>query len=509
MNKNKSIISIILCLSMFFGFCSVSFANIKDIEDRTRESIDKAIKYLHSVQNDDGGFPANEGRKSSVAVTSWVIMALTAAGEDITDSSWTPKNKNPIDYLKESKVNLEETIDYARMLLTLSSINEDYIYNGENILDKILSFQQSDGQFCQPEKGEKGMINAHMWSVLAIASTSHDIPNKEKAKKWLISKQNEDGGFGWIEGAQSDLDDTAIAIQTLIILGENPKTSPAIIKALKYMKSQIQKDGGFSAGDWMGKDSNSASDSWGLQALIAAEENPFDVKWSENGENPVTHLLSLQNENGSFNWKKEISSSPVQMTAYAIMALRQKPFPVNTNYKDYGIKDKEFSDLKSDYWAYDEIMKLVRENVLSGYPDNTFKPEKLVTRAEFTKYIVAGLGLEDIQSNGKLKFDDVPKNHWAYDFIRIGVNKGFIKGRSENKFDLNGKITGAEIAAMLVRCLPKEKIANIKQGPYWYSGYVEIAKKNSLLYPGFNAKKAATRAQCAYSMVQLKNFLLD
>ncbi|RKD21442.1 hypothetical protein SAMN02745883_01156 [Caminicella sporogenes DSM 14501] len=509
MSKRKSIISVILCLSIFFTIFSISFADIEYIKVSRDRSIDKAIEYLHKVQNDDGGFPSKKGKKSSVAVTCWTIMALSAAGEKITDSSWRSKGKSPIDYIKESKINLEETIDYARMLLTLSSVNEDYTYNGENLLNKIISFQQEDGEFCQIKKGEKGMINAHMWSILAIASTGHNVPNSEKAKKWLVSRQNEDGGFGWAEGIQSDLDDTAIAIQTLIILGENPKTSYVVKKALEYMKNQMQKDGGFSAGEWMGKDSNSASDSWGIQALIAAGEDLFAKKWLQNGENPITHLIKLQSKEGFFYWKKRVNSSPVQMTAYAIIALCQKPFPVNLDYKSYKLKDRVFSDLKNDYWAYDEIMKLVRENVLSGYPDNTFKPENLVTRAEFTKYVVAGLGLKDMMYSDNLKFDDISKNHWAYDFICIGVNKGFIKGRSESKFDPNGKITGAEIATMLVRCLPKEKIINLKRGPYWYSGYVEIAKKRNILYPNFNPEKAATRAQCAYSVMKLQNILQD
>lgn len=500
MNKNKVLFSIVIAFFIVFQATSIGFTQNITIDYEIEKSISRAIKYLHDIQNDDGGFPAKKGRSSSIALTCWVIMALTAVGEDVKDSYWTPKDKNPIDFIKNSNVDLQETVDYARMLLALTAANEEIVYNGENLLNKIISFQKSNGEFYQ--SGEKGMINTHIWSILAIASTGNEIPNKEKAKQWLISNQNEDGGFGWLVGVESDSDDTAAAIQALILFGEDPD-SLVIKKAFEFIKNCQQSDGGFSAGKWIGTDSNSASDSWVLQALAAIRKNPISDIWSIKGKNALTHLLSLQNENGSFDWKKGISSSPVQMTAYSIMALKGKPFPINISYEEYRAKGIKFSDVDEKHWAYDEIMELVERNVVSGYPDGTFKPEKYVSRAEFTKYIVNGMGLKDIKLYENLKFVDVSKEHWAYDIIRICVEKGIIKGRTEKRFDPNGKITGAELAAMLVRSLPIEKKSNLKQGPYWYSGYVEVARENNLLYPDFKPTKTATRAQCAYSIIQL------
>ncbi len=149
---------------------------------------------------------------------------------------------------------------------------------GVNVIDKLTRIQESNGAFYQSVLNETGMINAHMWSILAIASDERVIPNRKKAKEWLLSQQNPDGGFGWVEGAESDTDDTGVAIQALVVLGEDPQNSEVISKALDFIKSYQSADGGFSAGEWMGKESNTASDAWVLQGLFAAKENPLARK---------------------------------------------------------------------------------------------------------------------------------------------------------------------------------------------------------------------------------------
>lgn len=507
MKTRKSIICISIVLLLVFTIASVTLANNPFPEQRAEQSIKKAVNYLHNIQNDDGGFPVTEGRGSSQAVTAWVVMALTAAGEDVTGKKWAPSGRNPVDYLENCEDSPESTGDYARTLLALTAAGRGTVYKGVDLAEKIASFQQESGQFAQPARGEQGFINYHMWSILALASAGREIPNRERAREWLLARQNEDGGFGWAEGAGSDPDDTGVALQALVLLGEDPKSSPAVRGALNYLKSCQEEDGGFS---WEGNKSNAATGAWVLQGLFAAGENPAGAEWSVNGKNAVAHLLSLQGSDGSFNWMPGVKSSPVTMTAYAIMALAKKPFPVNIDYsagmpevKAAGI----FSDLSPSHWAYNAIMELVEEKVLSGYPDGTFKPGKPVTRAEFTKFMVYGLGCQGIKSDAARRFADVPEDHWARGVISVAVDKGYVSGRPGGTFDPGGKITGAELASMLVRALPPEKRAGVKAGPYWYSASVQLAGENGLLYPGFEARASATRAQCAYSIARLRHLL--
>ena len=104
-----------------------------------------------------------------------------------------------------------------------------------------------------------------MWSVIALASAG-SIPNQEMARSWLLSRQNSDGGFGWLEGIASDVDDTGIGIMALVLLGKRP-TARLLRRRLNTFNHARPRTGGFSCGDeWMGSESNAASDAWGYWA---------------------------------------------------------------------------------------------------------------------------------------------------------------------------------------------------------------------------------------------------
>lgn len=46
-----------------------------------------------------------------------------------------------------------------------------------------------------------------------------------------------------------------------------------------------------------------------------------------------------------------------------------------------------FTDLSTEHWAFESIVKCVDEKILLGYPDNTFAPDKGLTRAELAVLI--------------------------------------------------------------------------------------------------------------------------
>ena len=507
MRSKRILICTLLVFIMSLAPLNYSYGYDSNIIDGSHKAIEDAVDYLHDMQNDDGGFPAKQGRKSSVAVTCWSVSALVAAGEDVESNYWKPAGKGPVEYILNTDNELEDTVEYVRILLALSAAGRSPEYKGESLEDKIVSFQQSDGHFAQLDRGEDLMINSHMWSIIALESAGNEDYDREKAREWLTSNQNDDGGFGWLSGGESDSDDTAVALQALVLLGEDKVNSSAIEKALDFIKSRQEDDGGFSSSEMMGDESNSASDAWVMQGIISAGEEYTSSFWSVENGNVKTHLMDLQNNDGSFDWKEGVSSSQVKMTAYSIISLSNKPFPVNVDFSELKTVVEMFTDLAAEHWAYDSISFLVEENVINGYPDGSFKPEGSVKRAEFTSMSVKGLNFEnDSYSNG-LTFKDVDGDLWSYKYIAIAYKKGIINGRSSETFDPDGLITGAELATMLVNIMPDGKKTHIEDGEYWYSGYVSLAEKYDLLYPGFKANETATRAQCAYSIKRIIEFI--
>ena len=284
----------------------------------TDEPIIKALFWLKTIQNDDGGF-ANPGEESSISKTSWVIMALAASKQD--PHKWIKNGNSPVDYLKNnlnSFLGKMGTADIARTILAVTAASENpRNFSGVNLVSMLRERVKENGQI-----GD--FVYTTIWGIMALKAVGEDV---SKSVEWLKSQQNKDGGFAWAVGEKSDYDDTAAAIQALIYAGE-PKDSEVIKKALDYLRTGQNDDGGFRY--FGNSSSNAASDAWVIQALVAAGENPRE--WKKNGISVVDHLLSLQTEEGYFRYTSVQTSNPGYMTVCAIMALLGKPNPIKPEY---------------------------------------------------------------------------------------------------------------------------------------------------------------------------------
>ncbi len=70
-------------------------------------------------------------------------------------------------------------------------------------------------------------------------------------------------------------------------------------------------------------------------------------------------------------------------------------------------KTKDFNDMNKKSWAEPFVEHMQARNVVGGYPDGTFQPNKPVTRAEATKMIMYESGA----TNGE---SDIPFNDAAH-----------------------------------------------------------------------------------------------
>jgi cell division septation protein DedD len=282
--------------------------------NQTDARIQQAVEYLRTLQNDDGGF-SNPGEESSLSNTHWVIMALVAAGED--PHAWTKNGQSPIDYLRTNAKNLTGSTDYERMILALVAAGENpRDFAGRDFVAELKEdYVKGNGQVSD-------FIYTSLWGILALSSAGEDVSN---SVAWLKTQQNDDGGFAWVPGEKSDFDDTAAALEALIAAGERPD-STVIRAALEYLHAGQNIDGGFR---YFGTSpSNAASDAWVIQALVACGQDPGDEEWTVNGTNPVDHLLSLQQQDGSFHYTSYTRSNPGFMTVCALMALLGQPYPI-------------------------------------------------------------------------------------------------------------------------------------------------------------------------------------
>jgi iron complex transport system substrate-binding protein len=310
--------TLLLCLMLSF---SLPFSTALATQDQQQyplsqsdARIQQALGYLRTLQNDDGGF-SNPGEESSLSNTQWVIMALVAAGENPHD--WTKNGQSPIDYLSTNAKNLTGSTDYERMILALIAAGADpRAFAGRDfVMELKQTYLEENGQFSD-------FTYTTIWGILALSSAEEDV---SKSAEWLKKQQNADGGFAWVPGEKSDFDDTAAVIEALIAAGERPD-STVIRDALEYLHAGQNTDGGFRY--YGTSPSNAASDAWVIQALVACGQDPRDETWTVNGTNPVDHLLSLQQSDGSFYYTSYIKSNPGYMTVCALMALLGQPHPI-------------------------------------------------------------------------------------------------------------------------------------------------------------------------------------
>ena len=153
--------------------------------------------------------------------------------------------------------------------------------------------------------------------------------------------------------------------------------------------------------------------------------------------------------------------------------------------------------------AVDELSAL---NIINGYEDGTFQPDKLVTRAEFSKMLITMLGKAELAqaesaAGSNTAFTDVPGSHWASGFVTAAATNGYINGMGDGTFAPDSNVTYAQAMKMLVCAAGYEQWAIQKNGAenawpnsyLYYANQVDIGKGVS----GVSDTSELTRAQVA------------
>ena len=159
----------------------------------------------------------------------------------------------------------------------------------------------------------------------------------------------------------------------------------------------------------------------------------------------------------------------------------------------------DFPDVESTASYAQAVQELSALDVISGYDDGTFGPDKLVTRAEITKMIVDALAERSSAeaSTESTKFADVSADHWAKGYINQGVADGFIAGMSDTEFDPDANVTYVQAQKMLVSAIGYETYAAAQGG--WPTGYKTYAASLDITkgISGITDSTELTRAQVA------------
>ncbi len=116
------------------------------------------------------------------------------------------------------------------------------------------------------------------------------------------------------------------------------------------------------------------------------------------------------------------------------------------------VSASDYSDVKNSEVYSEAVNVLSGLGVVNGYPDGTFKPEKVVTRAEMATMLVNCLGIP-VSGSASTPFSDVPSTHWASGYINYAASVGFIAGYPSGVFKPEQQVTHNEALTMIVASL--------------------------------------------------------
>lgn len=121
--------------------------------------------------------------------------------------------------------------------------------------------------------------------------------------------------------------------------------------------------------------------------------------------------------------------------------------------------DVEFKDVSKSHWAYNEIRKAVKAGYASGFPDGTFKPGAPVTR-EQAAAIISSLYEFENNANGVAIKDLSKISPWAADSVVKMLSNNIMSGYQDGSFGGKNPMNRAECIVVLDRVLTNKKSAS-------------------------------------------------
>lgn len=122
---------------------------------------------------------------------------------------------------------------------------------------------------------------------------------------------------------------------------------------------------------------------------------------------------------------------------------------------------KTFADVSDNSWAKEYIEMLAARNITQGVDENNFDPSGVVTRAQFTTFLVKALNLELGSYRGR--FGDVAEGQWYTLYIEAAENAGLVSGNNDGTFKPGYYITREQMAVMVMNAYNYLTSKNVAQ----------------------------------------------
>lgn len=167
-----------------------------------------------------------------------------------------------------------------------------------------------------------------------------------------------------------------------------------------------------------------------------------------------------------------------------------------------------FSDIQITNPLYVSTTYMSEKDIIGGYPDGSFGPEKIINRAEALKIILLATE-KPVAEKVEQRFGDVPADAWFARFVTFAADANIVSGDGETgEFAPGRTVNRAEFLKMLVLAFDIDTSKFVLNVPSkdvpedaWFAPYMNFAVKfevmsqdaNEMAYPS----QALTRGEAA------------
>ncbi len=109
-----------------------------------------------------------------------------------------------------------------------------------------------------------------------------------------------------------------------------------------------------------------------------------------------------------------------------------------------------FPDVSRSSWQYDVIATAYKYNIIKGYTNGTFGPNKTINRNEALKITLEAAGFDASKYTPNSYFTDTDRSHWSVPYQSFAKENDISKGYDDGSFKPNNPINRSESAKMFV-----------------------------------------------------------
>jgi hypothetical protein len=266
-----------------------------------------ALNWMKTQQQPDGSFPG-----FGAGSTLDAVLAIMAAGQ--SPASYSNGGNTPVTFLESKVGDLTKTPgSTGKLLIVAGNLNGNGTFGGVDLTAVInSSYDPATGHYGQDALG-------HAFAMLGLHAAGQTIP--PAAVEYLKGTQTPEGGWaftGDTAAGAADTNTTAVVIQALQAAGAAGTEPDLLKKAVTYITSQQNPDGGFPYQKVGGPDSESDvnSSSYVAQAMLSLGNTTI-------ADQTLAYIASLQKPDGAFQWKQSEPDDNAGATYQAVSALLQ------------------------------------------------------------------------------------------------------------------------------------------------------------------------------------------